>query len=309
MKKSGKIYIAGHTGLVGAALFNALKKDGYGNLIYRTRSRLDLTNQAEVLSFFKKEKPEFVFLCAAKVGGILANDAMPAEFIYENLMIEANIIHSAYLTGVKKLLFFGSTCAYPKDSLQPMKEEYLFHGALEPTSEAYATAKIAGMKLCQFYRKQYGCNFISVIPATIFGPGDNFDADTSHVMSALIQKIHCAKEKNEKNIMLWGTGLPKREFIYVDDAVDAALFLMKNYNSAEVINAGTGVDVSIKNLARKISKIVGYKGNIKFDLSKPDGAGRKLLDSSRINALGWRPGALIDEAIEKTYYWYVRNKR
>ncbi|OYT33743.1 MAG: GDP-fucose synthetase, partial [Candidatus Aenigmarchaeota archaeon ex4484_52] len=288
MEKNSKIYIAGHRGLVGSAIKRKLEKDGYNNLILKTHKELDLTKQKEVENFFKKEKPEFVFLAAAKVGGILANDTYSADFIYENLMIEANIIHNSYKYNVKKLLFLGSSCIYPRDCPQPMKEEYLLSGKLEDTNEAYAIAKIAGIKMCQFYNKQYKTNFISVMPTNLYGPNDNYNLNNSHVLAALIRKFCDAKKENKKSVVVWGTGNPKREFLHSDDLAEACLFLMNNYNNSEIVNIGVGEDISIKNLAELIKEIVEFDGEIIFDLTKPDGTPQKLLDVSKINKLGWK---------------------
>jgi GDP-L-fucose synthase len=320
-----------------------LRSEGYSNLILRTHEELDLMRQAEVEAFFKTEKPEYVFLAAAKVGGILANNTYPAEFIFENLMIETNVIHHAYKTGVKKLLFLGSSCIYPRDCPQPMKEEYLLSGKLEPTNEPYAVAKIAGIKMCRSYNRQYGTRFISVMPTNLYGPGDNFDLETSHVLPALIRKFHEAKltalevegerleaedkssgvasglkrstpptssERSERSlndsfVTIWGTGSPRREFLHVDDLADACVFLMNRYEDSEMINIGCGTDISIRELADLIKDIVGFKGTIRYDRSKPDGTPRKLLDVSKLQALGWRPKMSLREGIERTYRWYV----
>ncbi|GAV23968.1 GDP-L-fucose synthase [Carboxydothermus pertinax] len=308
MEKSAKIYVAGHTGLVGSALLRKLKQEGYENIITRTSKELDLRKQDDVLKFFEKEKPEYVFLAAAKVGGILANNTFPAEFIYDNLMIEANIIHSAYLTGVKKLLFLGSSCIYPKYAPQPIKEEYLLDRKLEPTNEPYAIAKIAGIKMCQAYNRQYGTNFISVMPTNLYGPNDNFDLQNSHVLPALIRKFHDAKVNNSPEVVLWGTGTPKREFLHVDDLADACLYLMRSYNDSEIINIGVGQDISIKDLANLVKNIVGYTGEIKWDTSKPDGTPRKLLDISKLKAFGWEAKISLEEGIKSTYQWYLENE-
>ena len=307
MDKNSKIYIAGHKGLVGSAITRLLEKQGYKNLILKTRQELDLFNQQAVTNFFKKEKPEYVFLAAAKVGGIMANNNYPADFIYENLMIQTNIIHSAYLNKVKKLLFLGSSCIYPKLSPQPIKEEYLLSSDLEPTNKAYSMAKIAGIITCQSYNIQYGTNFISAMPTNLYGPNDNFDLETSHVLPALIRKFHEAKLKNEKKVMVWGSGKPKREFLHTDDLAEACFFLMKNYNSFEIINAGTGEDITIKDLAEKIKKNVGYEGKIAWDKTKPDGTPRKLLDVSKINKLGWKSKIGLEDGIKMTYEWYLNN--
>ncbi len=304
MNKKSKIYIAGHRGLVGSALVRKLKQEGYDNLILKTREELDLSDGVAVKNFFESEKPEYVFLAAAKVGGILANDAYPADFIRENLTIQNNIIHNAYLTEVKKLLFLGSSCIYPKNCPQPIKEEYLLAGKPEPTNKAYAIAKIAGVIECQSYNKQYGTNFISVMPTNLYGPNDNFDLKTSHVLPALIRKFHEAKINNKKEVEVWGTGAARREFLYVDDLADACVFLMNNYNESEIINIGVGEDISIKELAEIIKEITEFKGEIIWDKSKPDGTPRKLLDVSRLRALGWKHKTKLKQGIEKVYKTY-----
>jgi GDP-L-fucose synthase len=318
INKNAKIYIAGHRGLVGSAIVRRLGKDGYNNLITRTRQELDLTDQLAVKEFFEKEKPKYVFLAAAKVGGIMANNTYPAEFIYINLQIEANIIHFAHLNGVKKLLFLGSSCIYPKFAPQPMKEEHLLTGILEPTNEPYAIAKIAGIKMCEAYNRQYGDNpaaykrsdftrFISVMPTNLYGPGDNFDLETSHVLPAIIRKFHEAKLDNNRPVELWGTGSPMREFLHVDDLANACVYLMDNYNELEFVNVGTGTDVTIKELAETIQKVVGHKGEVKWDSSKPDGTPRKLLDVSKLHSLGWKHSIELEEGIKSTYEWYLEN--
>jgi len=304
MNKNSKIYIAGHKGLVGSAITRLLQKEGYKNLILKTRQELDLLNQQAVSDLFKKEKPEYVFLAAAKVGGIMANKTFPADFIYENLVIQANIMHNAYLNKVKKLLFIGSSCIYPKLTPQPIKEEYLLSGALETSNKPYAVAKIAGIITCQSYNKQYGTNFISVMPTNLYGPNDNFDLQNSHVLPALIRKFHEAKASGQKEIILWGSGSPKREFLYVDDLAEACLFLMKNYNSSEIINIGTGEDLPIKDLAEKIKEIAGYDGKIVWDKSKLDGTPRKLLDVSKITKLGWKHKIELENGLKLTYEWF-----
>lgn len=308
MKKDSKIYIAGHRGLVGSAICRALQSAGYTNVITKTREELDLLDQKKVSEFFEKEKPEYVFLAAAKVGGILANDKFPAEFIYENLQIETNIIHSAYLSKVSKLLFLGSSCIYPKMSPQPIKEEYLLTGPLEPTNAPYSLAKIAGIYMCQAYRKQYGSNFISVMPTNLYGPGDNFDLENSHVLPAMIAKFQKAKIENAKEVVLWGSGTPKRDFIHVDDLASALLFLMDNYNDSDIINIGSGEDISIKELAGLIKEVVGFTGDIVWDSSKPDGTPRKVLDNSKLKGLGFSPKISLKEGIKSTYDWYIENK-
>ncbi|MFW6030393.1 MAG: GDP-L-fucose synthase family protein, partial [Halanaerobiales bacterium] len=287
MKKDDKIYVAGHRGLVGSAIMRKLKDEGYNNLIYRTSSELDLTRQKAVEDFFAEEKPDYVFLAAAKVGGIKANDKYSAEFIYDNMMIQNNVINSAYENDVKKLLFLGSSCIYPKYSDQPMKEEYLLSGKLEKTNEAYAIAKISGIKMCQHYNKQYGTNFISVMPTNLYGPNDNFDLETSHVLPALIRKFHEAKVNDEDKVVIWGTGEPRRECLHVDDLADAVVFLMNNYDGKQFVNIGVGKDISIQELAELIKDIVGFEGKIVNDTSKPDGTPRKLLDVSRLKEIGW----------------------
>ncbi len=307
MDKESKIYLAGHRGLVGSALKRKLESKGYTNLIFRTHKELDLTNQQAVNEFFEQEKPEYVFLAAAKVGGILANSTYPAEFIYENLMIESNIIHAAYKYGVKKLLFLGSSCIYPKLSPQPLKEEYLLTGPLEETNEAYAIAKIAGIRLCKHYNQQYGTNFISVMPTNLYGPNDNFDLETSHVMPALIRKFHEAKVNNEPEVVVWGTGKPLREFMHVDDMADACVYLMENFNAddiGECVNIGVGKDITIGELATLIKEIVDFKGEIKKEISKPDGTPQKLLDVTKLNSFGWKAEISLENGIKKTYEWY-----
>ncbi len=300
LDKDSKIYVAGHSGLVGSAIVRALEKDGFTNILTRTHAELDLLEQAAVRGFFEREKPEYVFLAAAKVGGIHANNTYPAEFIYENIQIQTNVIHSSYLARVKKLCFLGSSCIYPKFAPQPMKEEYLMDGKLEPTNDAYATAKIAGIKMCQAYNRQYGTNYISVMPTNLYGPNDNYDPENSHVLAALIRKFVEAKKSNARSVTVWGTGRPRREFLHVDDMADACLFLMENYNDSEIVNIGTGEDISISELAELIAEEVGYKGRIEYDASKPDGTPRKLLDVSRINKVGWKATISLRKGIRET---------
>ncbi|TAL60122.1 MAG: GDP-L-fucose synthase [Bacteroidetes bacterium] len=301
MNKSDKIYIAGHKGMVGSAILRKLQAQGFTNIIFRTSKELDLCNQQRVKDFFVKEKPEYVFLAAARVGGIHANNSFRADFIYQNLMVQNNVIHSAYENNAKKLLFLGSSCIYPKLASQPLKEEYLLTGPLEPTNEPYAIAKIAGIKMCDAYRIQYGCNFISVMPTNLFGPNDNYDLNNSHVLPALLRKIHEAKKDRSPFVEMWGTGAPKREFLHVTDCAEACLFLMEKYNNPGLINVGMGEDISIKDLASLIKKIVGYQGEIKPDTSKPDGTPRKLLDISKINLLGWKHKIELEEGIKMVY--------
>ncbi|MDX1902690.1 MAG: GDP-L-fucose synthase [Thermonemataceae bacterium] len=300
MQKDSKIYIAGHRGMAGSAILRKLQKEGYHNLIFRTSQELDLRNQQAVGDFFVQEQPEYVFLAAAKVGGILANNTYRADFIYENLAIQTNIIHEAYKNKVKKLLFLGSSCIYPKFAPQPIKEEYLLTGTLECTNEPYAIAKIAGIKMCQAYHDQYGCNFISVMPTNLYGKGDNYDLQNSHVIAALIRKFWEAKQENKEFVEIWGTGSPKREFLNVDDLADACFYLMLNYDSPEIVNIGTGEDISIKDLALLIKKIVGFEGELHFDTSKPDGTPRKLLDVSKLHQLGWKHQIALEEGIRHT---------
>ncbi|WP_432205342.1 GDP-L-fucose synthase (plasmid) [Cetobacterium somerae] len=308
MEKSSKIYIAGHRGMVGSAIVRRLEENGYTNIIYRTSAELDLRNQAAVEEFFKNEKPEYIFLAAAKVGGIHANNTYPAEFIYDNLMIETNIINSAYKNEVKKLLFLGSSCIYPKFAEQPIKEEYLLTGSLEETNEAYAIAKITGIELCKFYRRQYGCDFISAMPTNLYGINDNFNLETSHVMPALIRKFHEAKINNSKEVVMWGTGKPRREFMYVDDLADSLIHLMLNYSDEIHVNLGTGEDIEIGELANLIKKIVGYEGEIVNDLSKPDGTPRKLLDVTRLNSTGFKHKVELEDGIQRVYDWFIEGK-
>ncbi len=309
MEKTSKIYVAGHTGMVGSAITKTLKNKGFDNIVTRTRKELDLTNQKDVLEFFENEKPEYVFLAAAKVGGIIGNRESPANFIYENLMIEANIINSSYKTNVKKLLFLGSSCIYPKFAPQPMTEDSLLSSPLEPTNEFYAVAKIAGIKLCQAYRKQYGCNFISAMPTNLYGEHDSYNLQNSHVIPAMIRKFHEAKTLNDSAVTIWGTGMPRREFLYADDLANACTFLMENYNEYEHINIGTGADMTIKELAEMIKKVTDYKGEIVFDITKPDGTPRKLLDVSKLNKLGWTPCIDIESGLKKAYRAFLEETR
>ena len=314
MEKNSKIYVAGHTGMVGSAITRKLLSEGYDNLILRIHEELDLIQQDKVFKFFKKERIEYVFVSAAKVGGIHANNNFRGQFLYENLMIQNNIIHSAHQTGTKKLLFMGSACIYPRLAPQPMTEEYLLSGVLEPTNEPYALAKIAGIKLCENYYRQYGDNFISVMPNNLYGPNDNFDLKSSHVLPALMRKFHEAKKANDKKVVIWGTGLPKREFLHVDDLADASIFLMNNLDATDLfredishINVGSGKEITIHDLALLVKKIIGFRGNLVFDSSKPDGTPRKLLDCSRLDRLGWSPITTLDEGIIDTYEWYISN--
>jgi GDP-L-fucose synthase len=308
MEKSAKIYLAGHTGLLGSAIIQKLKKQGFLRVVTRTHKSLDLTRQSDVEKFFKKEKPDYVILCAARVGGIQANISYPAEFIYENLTIQTNVIHFCYKFGVRKALFLGSACIYPRECSQPIKEENIFCGYLEPTNEAYAVAKISGITMQQAYRRQYCVNFICAIPTTIYGPNDNFDPEHSHVISALMRRFHEAKVKSMPSVTVWGSGAPVRGFIYVDDAADACLFLIKKYNNSKIINIGTGEGISIATLAYLLKDTVGFKGKIIFDKSKPDGMARKVLDVSRLKNLGWQAKISLKKGLQLTYKWYLRNK-
>jgi GDP-L-fucose synthase len=306
MEQTAKIYIAGHRGMVGSGLERKLRKEGYNNIITRTSVELDLRNQQAVNEFFEKEKPKYVILAAAKVGGIHANSTYRAEFIYDNLMIEANIIHASYLNKVTKLLFLGSSCIYPKMAPQPLKEEYLLSGYLEPTNQPYAVAKIAGIEMCDSYRAQYGCNFISAMPTNLYGTNDNYHPENSHVLPALIRRIVLAKKNNESTVTIWGTGIPRREFLHVDDLADACYFLLQNYNERGLVNIGCGTDISIKELAELIVAEVGYEGQLIFDTTKPDGNLRKLIDSSKINSLGWTYKISLFEGIKKTILEYSK---
>lgn len=307
MNKDSKIYVAGSNGMVGSAIVRVLKNNGFGNLVLTSSKDLDLRNQSQVKAFFEKEKPEYVFLAAAKVGGILANDTYPAAFLYDNLMIQNNVIHEAHENQVKKLLFLGSSCIYPKFAEQPIREDSLLTGKLEPTNEAYAIAKIAGVEMCKFYRKQYNSDFISAMPTNLFGINDNFDLNNSHVLPALLRKFVSAKNSNENTVTVWGSGNPMREFLFVDDLAEACLFLMENYSEGETINVGTGQDITIKDLALKIKEITNFEGKLEFDASKPDGTPRKLLDVSKINSLGWKHTTSLEEGIRKTYDWAIQN--
>jgi GDP-L-fucose synthase len=307
MKIDSRIYVAGHRGLVGSAIVRSLEAAGYRSLITRCRTELDLTHQQAVDKFFFEERPEYVFLAAAKVGGILANSVYPAEFIRINLAIELNVIDAAYRYGAKKLLFLGSSCIYPKLSPQPIKEEYLLTGALEPSNEWYAIAKIAGIKLCQAYRKQYGWDAVSLMPTNLYGPGDDFDLESSHVVPALIRKFHEANLDQMPEVVIWGTGAPRREFLHVDDLASAALFVMQEYSEPEIVNVGSGEDISIKQLAELMARVSGYQGRLVFDASMPDGTPRKLLDVSRLASLGWRPKIGLEEGIRSTYEWFIRS--
>lgn len=308
MEKNSKIYVAGHRGLVGSAILRKLQSEGYTNLVYKTSSELDLRDLKQVYDFFEQEKIDYVFLAAAKVGGIVANNEYPADFIRDNLMIQTNVIDAAYKNNVEKLLFLGSTCIYPKLAPQPLKEDYLLTGELEPTNEPYAIAKIAGIKMCQSYNRQYGTKYISAMPTNLYGENDNFDLHTSHVLPALIRKFHEAKENKVDFVEVWGTGSPKREFLYSDDLADACLFLMNNYEGNDIVNIGVGDDLPIGELAAKVKDVVGYEGDIHFDTSKPDGTPRKLVDVSRINSLGWKATTSLDEGLQKAYTWFLQNE-
>ena len=306
MEKESKIYVAGHRGMVGSAIVRKLTSLGYTNLLTRTSAELDLRNQQQVADFFDVEKPEFVFLAAAKVGGIVANNTYRADFLYENLAIQNNIIHGSYLNKVKKLMFLGSSCIYPKLAPQPLKESYLLSGYLEQTNEPYAIAKIAGIKMCEAYRAQYGCNFISVMPTNLYGTNDNYDLVNSHVLPAMIRKFHEAKDKGASEMTLWGTGSPMREFLHADDLAEACLFLMENYNDSELVNIGTGEDVTINNLAALVKQIVGFKGEIIWDTSKPDGTPRKLMDVSKLHGLGWHHKIALEDGIKLAYQDFLK---
>ncbi|MBI2995888.1 MAG: GDP-L-fucose synthase [Candidatus Melainabacteria bacterium] len=305
MERKSKIYVAGHTGLVGSAIIRELKNQGYKNLITKTHEELELLDYKKVFSFFKDEKPEYVILAAAKVGGIYANSTYPAEFIYENLQIQNNIIHNSYLNKVKKLLFLGSSCIYPRDCPQPIKEEYLLTSKLESTNESYAIAKIAGIIMCQSYNKQYKTNFVSVMPANLYGIGDKYDSKNNHVIPALIERIHKAKVLNSNEVTIWGSGKPLREFLYVDDLANACIFIIRNYSENEIINIGSSEEYSIKQLAKLICEVIDYKGDLQFDISMPDGTPRKLLDTTKLNKLGWKAKTNLKTGLKKTYEWYL----
>ena len=307
MNLDAKIYVAGHRGLVGSAIVRNLEAKGYKNIIYRTHKELDLTNQEAVRRFFEEEKPEYVFLAAAKVGGIHANNTYPADFIYENLMIQNNVIKAAHDFEVKKLLFLGSTCIYPKMAPQPIKEEYLLTGSLEETNEAYAVAKIAGLEMCKFFKRQYGDNFISCMPTNLYGPNDNFDLKNSHVLPALIRKFHEAKVNNSEVVEVWGTGTPLREFLYVDDMADACVFLMENYDGEQHVNIGTGEEVSIRELAETVKEVVGFEGELVFNTEMPDGTPRKLTTVDKLHGLGWKHKVSLDKGIKLAYNWFLEN--
>ncbi len=307
MNKNSKIYVAGHRGLVGSAIVRNLEEKGFNNILCRTHKELDLTNQNEVRRFFEEERPEYVFLAAAKVGGIHANNTYPADFIYENLMIQNNVIKAAHDFEVKKLLFLGSTCIYPKMAPQPIKEDYLLTGSLEETNEAYAVAKIAGLEMCKFFKRQYGDNFISCMPTNLYGPNDNFDLKNSHVLPALIRKFHEAKVNNSEVVEVWGTGKPLREFLYVDDMADACVFLMENYDGEQHVNIGTGVEVSIRELAETVKKVVGFEGELVFNTDMPDGTPRKLTTVDKLNGLGWKHKVDLENGIKMAYEWFLEN--
>lgn len=307
MQPTDKIYVAGHRGMVGSAILRKLQKEGFKNLITRTSSELDLKDQVKVRSFFETERPDYIFLAAAKVGGIMANNTYRAEFLYDNLMIQSNVIDSAYRTGATKLMFLGSSCIYPKMAPQPLKEEYLLTGPLEPTNEPYAIAKITGIEMCDAYRAQYGCNFISVMPTNLYGPNDNYDLNNSHVLPALIRRFHEAKMSGAPTVTLWGTGTPKREFLHAEDVADACFFLMQNYNEPGLVNVGVGEDLEIRELAALIKKIVGYTGKIKYDTTKPDGTPRKIMDVSKLHGLGWKAAIGLEEGIRGVYEEYRKS--
>lgn len=308
MEKNSKIFVAGHRGMVGSAIYRKLQKEGYSNIITKTSSELDLRNQQAVADFFASEKPDYVFLAAAKVGGIVANNTYRADFLYENLAIQNNVIHQSYLNGVTKLMFLGSSCIYPKMAPQPLKEEYLLTGLLEPTNEPYAIAKIAGIKMCDAYRDQYGCNFISVMPTNLYGLNDNYHPENSHVLPALIRKFDEAKSNGSKEVVIWGTGSPMREFLFADDLADACYYLMENYNEPNLINIGTGEDLTIKDLALAVKKTVGFEGELVFDTSKPDGTPRKLMDVSKLHNLGWKHQIELEEGLKLAYEDYLSKK-
>lgn len=308
MEKNSKIFVAGHRGMVGSAIYRKLQKEGYSNIITKTSSELDLRNQQAVADFFASEKPDYVFLAAAKVGGIVANNTYRADFLYENLAIQNNVIHQSYLNGVTKLMFLGSSCIYPKMAPQPLKEEYLLTGLLEPTNEPYAIAKIAGIKMCDAYRDQYGCNFISVMPTNLYGLNDNYHPENSHVLPALIRKFDEAKSNLSKEVVIWGTGSPMREFLFADDLADACYYLMENYNEPNLINIGTGEDLTIKDLALAVKKTVGFEGELVFDTSKPDGTPRKLMDVSKLHSLGWKHQIELEEGLKLAYEDYLSKK-
>ncbi|MBC8044529.1 MAG: GDP-L-fucose synthase [Rhizobacter sp.] len=309
MEKSAKIYVAGHRGLVGSAIVRILKAEGYTNLTARTHDELNLEDQAAVKAFFEEEQPEYVFLAAAKVGGIYANNTYPADFIFNNLQIQNNILHQSYLSGVKKLCFLGSSCIYPKLSPQPIKESYLLDGQLEPTNQAYAIAKIAGIEMCRSYNRQHGTNFISVMPTNLYGPNDNFDLQNSHVLPALMRKFIDAKQAAAPAVTVWGTGKPRREFLYVDDMAAACVFLMQTYNDSEIVNIGTGEDVTIEEVALLIKELCGYEGRLEFDTTKPDGTLRKLLDVGKLKSLGWSPKVSLRDGIHQTLEWYAASRK
>ena len=309
MEITSKVFVAGHRGMVGSAIVRKLKQEGYANLVIQPSSELDLRNQQQVNNFFEEQKPEYVFLAAAKVGGILANNTFRAEFLYDNLMIESNIIHASYLNNVKKLFFLGSSCIYPRLAPQPMKEEYLLTGTLEPTNEPYAIAKITGIKLCETYRDQYGCNFISAMPTNLYGPGDNYHLQNSHVIPAMIRKFHEGKLNKSEFVEIWGSGSPLREFMFVDDLADACYFLMQHYDDKLFVNVGTAEEVSIKNLAELIKEVTGFSGGIRFDSSKPDGTPRKLMDSARLHSLGWKHTTSIREGLKIAYQYFLKESK
>src|SRR5512145_3447097 len=305
MQPDARVFVAGHAGLVGSAVLRRLEQEGFGRIETATREQLDLRDQAAVNYWFRASRPEYVFLVAGTVGGILANSTRPAEFLYDNMMIHGTVVHAAHLYGVRRLLYLGSSCIYPRGCPQPMKEEHLLSGLLEPTNEPYAIAKIAGIKLCQAYRRQYGCDFVSAMPTNLYGPNDNFDLASSHVLPALVRKFHDAKVEGRREVTIWGTGSPRREFLHVDDLADACLFIMRRYNEAEQINVGTGEDLTIRELAGLVKEVVGYPGELQFDTTKPDGTPRKLLDISRIRSLGWRPSVSLPEGLRSTYQWFL----
>jgi GDP-L-fucose synthase len=308
MQLKEKVYIAGHRGMVGSAILRSLKQKGFKNIVYRSSSALDLRNQQAVDDFFEEEKPAYVFVAAAKVGGIVANNTYRADFLYDNLMMESNIIHAAYKNNVSKLMFLGSSCIYPKLAPQPLKEEYLLTGLLESTNEPYAIAKIAGIKLCEAYRDQYGCNFISVMPTNLYGTGDNYHPQNSHVLPALIRKVHEAKENNSPKVVVWGTGNPRREFMFADDLADACVFLMENYNEKAFVNIGVGTDIPIRELAELVKEVIGYNGSFVFDTSRPDGTPQKLMDVSRLHALGWKHTISLKEGIQLAYKDFLKRE-